>query len=138
MTNLWAQYQRIPYADNGRDLRGCDCWGLLCIIYRDFFDIELPKYAGVHTTNIREVVRAISSGYVQPEWIDVPREQLRIGDAVVMALVGKKLAAHVGIYIGKNQMIHAEHGSGVCIVNLQDYTVRERIIAYRRHVNATR
>src|SRR5512134_1374594 len=43
----WAgAYVGIPYLDHGAARSGCDCWGLVRLIYRERTRIELPSYAG--------------------------------------------------------------------------------------------
>lgn len=39
-------YVGIPYADHRSDRSGCDCWGLVRLVYRERAGVVLPAYAG--------------------------------------------------------------------------------------------
>jgi cell wall-associated NlpC family hydrolase len=78
----------VPYKLGGSTLRGIDCSALVKKIY-EIFNIQLPRTA-------RE---QISIGK------KVEKDQLEEGDLVFFKRRGNN--AHVGIYIGDNQFIHA-------------------------------
>ena len=40
----WSDYVGIPWLDRGRDLRGCDCWGLYRLLLLAGRGIDLPSY----------------------------------------------------------------------------------------------
>ena len=47
MLPAWAEhYVGIPYRPLGRDRDGCDCWGLLAMVWREQFGCDLPDYPG--------------------------------------------------------------------------------------------
>jgi len=78
----------VPYKLGGSTLRGIDCSAFVKKIY-EIFDIELPRTA-------RE---QLSIG------IKVEKDQLEQGDLVFFKRQGNN--AHVGIYIGDDQFVHA-------------------------------
>ena len=42
MDAWWNRYVGIPFAPGGNGVSGCDCWGLVRLVYRREFRIELP------------------------------------------------------------------------------------------------
>lgn len=44
MMSWAAKYIGILFVEHGRTREGCDCWGLLRLVYREEFGIELPGY----------------------------------------------------------------------------------------------
>lgn len=80
----------VPYKLGGSTLKGIDCSAFVKKIY-EIFKIELPR-------TVRE---QLSIGK------KVERDQLEEGDLVFFKRRGNR--AHVGIYIGDNQFIHASY-----------------------------
>ena len=67
----WAStYVGIPYADRGRFLSGCDCWGLARLVYRRELGIKLPSYVGdyISSTERAEIDDLIGAAEVTERW----------------------------------------------------------------------
>jgi peptidoglycan endopeptidase LytE len=79
-----------PYRLGGQSVRGLDCSAFVRKIY-EFFEVRLPRTA-------RE------QAYVG---MRVPREELQAGDLVFFNT--RRAFGHVGIYIGKNEFVHASY-----------------------------
>ena len=46
MIPAWAgRYVGLAFRDHGRDREGVDCWGLLSLVMREQYGVELPSYA---------------------------------------------------------------------------------------------
>ena len=41
-----SNFVGIPHADLGRDRAGCDCYGLLRLVYAEDLGIALPSFTG--------------------------------------------------------------------------------------------
>jgi LysM repeat protein len=78
----------VPYKLGGSTLKGIDCSALVKKIY-EIFNIQLPRTAW----------EQLSIGK------KVEKDQLKEGDLVFFKRQGNH--AHVGIYIGDNQFVHA-------------------------------
>ncbi|HMK76223.1 MAG TPA: NlpC/P60 family protein [Thermodesulfobacteriota bacterium] len=82
----------VPYKLGGSTLKGIDCSALVKKIY-EVFNIQLPRTAREQFTVGKRV----------------EKDQLEEGDLVFFRRAGNR--AHVGIYVGDNQFIHASFSS---------------------------
>lgn len=114
LLNSFYKWQGTPYLLGGTTTAGVDCSAFILMIYRDAFNIQLPR-----TTS--EQLRAGNP---------VSRRKLKTGDLVFFR-TGRDVL-HVGIVISGGRMMHASATNGVEITRLnQDYW-RRRFIGARR------
>ncbi|MGP9767120.1 C40 family peptidase [Halomonas sp. AOP13-D3-9] len=102
---LLAQHQRwagTPYRIGGTSERGIDCSALVRNIYRDTFNLELPRS---------------TRGQVH-EGRPIDRQELQAGDLVFFQPPGRY--NHVGIYVGNGYFLHASTSKGVIISSLDN------------------
>ncbi|WP_447555737.1 C40 family peptidase [Vreelandella sp. EE22] len=102
---LLAQHQRwsgTPYRIGGTTQRGVDCSGLVRNIYRDTFNLELP----------RSTTDQVHEGRL------IDRQELQAGDLVFFRPPGPY--NHVGIYMGDGYFLHASSSQGVIISSMNN------------------
>lgn len=125
-------YIGLPFKEFGRDMTGCDCWGLVRILYQDRFKIELPSYADryagcVDTQGLPKLIDAESSA-----WDEVIPGQEREGDVIVFRMRG--VAMHTGFVVRPGVMLHVYEGIDAVI---EDYNRSRhwngRILGIFRH-----
>ena len=108
------QYIGIPFEDQGRTVEGADCWGLMQIMYRDLFEIELPEYyiSAYDTEDVIDMMESESSG---EQWEKVSKPEF--GDIVLMSLHPRfrDHINHVGFYVGRGRFVHTMKKTGVII-----------------------
>lgn len=106
----------VPFAEKGRDWGGWDCWGLVCVAYRDVFGVELPHHTGEYdsTRRLREL-RSLIERRKRDEWTRT--EGPRAGDVVLSRLFGH--FCHVGLMLNGREVIHVEES---CQVVIEDTT----------------
>lgn len=93
-----------------------DCSGLIYSIYLDALDIKLDRTSREQSKN----------GYL------VKRENLMPGDLVFFNTSGGGIS-HVGLYIGKNQMIHASSkNKKIIIANIDSKYFKSKYVTARR------
>jgi len=116
---IWQSVNRwlnTPYRYGGRSRQGIDCSGLTRSIYREVYDLELP----------RTVEQQIKTGrYVQ-------KSRLRPGDLVFFRSGGSGVIDHVGIYLGQDKFIHASVRQGVIISLLSAEYYQHHYVTARR------
>ena len=106
----WADYIGIPFVEHGRDRSGCDCWGLVRLIYAEQLGIELPSWnAYRHVMDGGAIYAQLDK--VLPLW-----EPLTIPHAFAVGLfaVGHS-RVHVGLFADVDRMIHIEKGKDACL-----------------------
>ncbi len=94
------RWKGTPHRLGGNSRRGIDCSGLVSQLYKNLFNIRLPR-------STREQARAGTP---------ISRIQLRAGDLVFF--VPPKKRRHVGIYLGRGDFVHASSTKGVMISNM--------------------
>jgi cell wall-associated NlpC family hydrolase len=110
------RYIGLPFADHGRDWDGCDCYGLVRLVYREEWGIELPSLAGDYASALEreDVAALLSTG--RPAWA-MPVATPAQGDVVVLRRGGeaKGQGSHLGIVLEPGLMLHIHrHTSAVC------------------------
>lgn len=120
----------VPYLANGRHYDGADCWGILCLFYRDVLGLELPSLLPemqgreFHRRGIAPLVQDVR----ESQWHEV--SEPRQGDCVLMR-VGR-LDTHVGIYLDRGRLLHSEGPHPSEIVRIDDIRVKRRISGFYR------
>lgn len=110
-----AQYddwRGVRYRSGGTDYRGVDCSGLVQAIFRDAFEVDLPRVSS-------EQARLGES---------VPRGDIRPGDLLYFIDRGRK---HVGVAVNDQEFVHASRRKGVTLSKFDSYWSK-RLIRVRR------
>lgn len=101
-----AQYIGRPWVNGGRDIQsGVDCWGLLCHVYRQHYNINLPVFIGVDAADNRAVAKLMNQ---HDQWRELPTPM----EGCAVALSKNKALHHVGLYVC-GRVLHAMEGQGV-------------------------
>ena len=102
----YNNYIGIPWVCGQSSFDGADCWGLVSMIYMDLFNVQLAHFEVDDIDNQEktmhkiEEIRDISNIW---EKTTTPNE----GDVVMMISRKTLRPEHVGIYIGKAQILHS-------------------------------
>jgi cell wall-associated NlpC family hydrolase len=127
-TLSFDEFVGIPFVDRGRDLKGCDCWGLLTLVYAKI-GVDLPSHRDDYQTvaDRDEVARILGNG--KSQWRLVHDE--RPTDAVLLKLAGRPF--HVGVVVRPGLMLHALPGTGAAIEDYRSHNYSRRIMGFYRH-----
>lgn len=121
----------IPFREGGRDLSGCDCWGLLWLVFRDLRGVELPSYCDRYVTFAdRKAIADLIAGESEP-WQEIQAGQEQPFDAVKVRRAG--LVAHVGLVVAPGLMLDVCAGTCSRIQRLGDAALRRRIAGFYRY-----
>lgn len=102
------------YQYGGESLKGTDCSGMVMKVFQKTTGMKLPRNS------------AEQQKFAKP----IDKKQLRAGDLVFFASkAGGQRVSHVGIYIGRDEFIHAS-SHGVVISSLKE-------VYYERHYHSS-
>lgn len=121
------KYLSIPYKWNGDTEAGCDCYGLISLIYRNELGISLKQFKIYDT--YKDMEETVFVDHANDEFVRV--DSLEPYD-VILLYNGKKYPNHVGLYIGAGKMIHITHRTKMPVVERVE-AWREKIHSLYRH-----
>lgn len=102
----YNDYIGIPWVCGKSSFDGADCWGLISMVYLALFNIRLAHF-DVDEINdpekTMEKIESVRDGSGEWEETNTPND----GDVVMMISRKTFRPEHVGIYIGKGQILHS-------------------------------
>ena len=111
----WASdYVGLPYEGGGRTREGLDCYGLLALVMKDQFGIEIELFDGLDGRNDedQQSIAKFWSDQVGSEWREIPLGEEQPGDAVNLVVMR---LPHCGVVVGNGMMLHTTAQAGVAI-----------------------
>lgn len=104
------QYVEIPFKSHGRDREGLDCYGLVCLVYKELLGLTLQSWSHLYNDAHRVNPSSVQQGFDQWQKVDKPL----IGD---LALFQAGRGMHVGICLDRKgvQMLHTTEGVAVSV-----------------------
>jgi cell wall-associated NlpC family hydrolase len=101
----------VPYRYGGRDKKGIDCSGLICVLYQSVYKIEMAKTVRLQYMACKKI----------------PLKKLREGDLVFFNPESKEVT-HVGLYLTNHQFVHASVSKGVVISSLENTYYKKCVV----------
>ena len=138
MNTRWLdKYLHIPFVDRGRDEAGCDCWGLVCLVLKDA-GVDVPTFEQTSFVDGEGVCRHIDEEIGEGCW-DIVDGPPKIFDVAIM--LGRTITSngpvllpcHIGIVPADNKLLHTERGKNSVLIDLNNPTVKNRIVGMYRH-----
>jgi len=127
---MWYnKYVGIPYKETGRDTTGIDCWGLLRLIYKEQYNVDIPSFSDGYTSGKDRDLTTELIAQNKEQWVE--RETPEVGDGILFRVLG--LETHIGVYLGDNKFIHAKEGHSSVIESLTSLKWKNRIAGYFRY-----
>lgn len=116
----WSEFVGIPFVNLGRDEHGCDCYGLLCYIYKKRREIILKDYTDLQYTCEEYGTEAVENHILtnwESDWVIVD-PPYRIYDALLFYNMEMTMVTHLGMFIGSKRFIHSIEGKDSMISKL--------------------
>jgi hypothetical protein len=118
----YDKYIGLPYKDNGRDIDGIDCWGLVRLYYKEELGIDLPSYTTEYYGRSDPDISSLVNLY-KDNWEKTT--EYAPGDVIVFNMLGEP--SHVGVYIDNNKFIHCRSGANSVVESLTSSKWTKRI-----------
>lgn len=99
--SIFGKYVGIPYVHKGRSLNGLDCWGLVVLIYRELFNMELLDMENYEQDWAKQGNNYFLENYSK-QFEQV--ENLEKYDIILFKV--DEAIRHAGIYLGDDKFIH--------------------------------
>lgn len=134
MIPCWAaEYVGLPFKDKGRDRNGLDCWGLVALVMREQFGIELPSYADNYVSAMeRDEIAALLTASIPSNGWQPVADAAQAGDGVVFRVLNAPW--HVGIVLDAEHFLHVVEGGGCSLIErLDSHRWVRRIVGIYRH-----
>jgi cell wall-associated NlpC family hydrolase len=130
--SVFDRFVGIPFREHGRDAYGCDCWGLVRLVFQELRGIELPSYDDRYVSaSERAVTEAVIAGEMGP-WDDVPAGQETAFDVILLRRLGH--VSHIALVIEPGRMLHvSSDGIASHVERYRDAKVRGRIVGFYRY-----
>lgn len=130
----WTEdYLGIPFAHDGDDLSGFNCWGMFRHVELARYGVRVPVVA--QPEQFSKLLRKVPAAAAELGWEKVAKPLG--GDAVLMA--HHKRPSHVGLWVddlNPPRILHCLPGAGVVLHTLAHLRIAQwRIIAYYRPID---
>jgi cell wall-associated NlpC family hydrolase len=135
----FSKYINIKYKHKGRDFTGCDCFGLIYIIYKQERNIELPNYLDINygcylNEKEEDHIEKLYDYNTKNKWI-IATLPYRLWDCLIFYASQKKVVAdHIGMYIGDGKFIHTSAGLNISLVSRLDKFWSTRVYGGARYI----
>jgi cell wall-associated NlpC family hydrolase len=129
-------YKAIPFVDKGRDEDGCDCWGLVQLIYKKEFGIDLPDYTECYDdTDDKEAISSKIDEEKKSDWVEIDKGKEQVGDVVLLRMFN--LPMHVGVVVEpRKKLIHTIKGVNVSVERYNVPRWKHKVLGFNRYAKA--
>lgn len=100
---FWEKYLGIPFKDGGSTMEGCDCYGLVRLVWYEQAGLVLPDYSKdyIHYTNTSSLQHIINNRF-KAEWVKLVKPEPLC--MVMFSYYNKQL--HCGLMLSDTDMLH--------------------------------
>jgi len=124
------KYIGIPFVHHGESLKGADCWGLVKLILSKELHILHPYVGDYGDDKDSLTIEKLFYVNMHRYWEKVT--QPKLGDCIVFQV--RNMAAHVGLIIDSEFMIHTVKGKDSCLERYKSIKWNKRTEGFYRYV----
>lgn len=121
-------YVGIPFGERDGEMT---CWSLVREVLKNVGGIDVPSYGEISASDLIAVARTMTRQQADPIWI--PTRKAESMTVALMGQNGSRFVSHVGICVDGRSLLHADRAAHSVIVPLDHFSVRHRILGFRRH-----
>lgn len=125
----------IPFVNGGRDLKGCDCWGLVVLYYKHMLGKGIPDYR-VSSADFDKISETMHSETESPSSVWEILKEPEPDCIALMRLGYSRDINHAGIILSDGRMLHCYEPTGSCIVDPSSSIWTKLIKLYIRPIGA--
>lgn len=122
-------YINLPYKPNGRARDGIDCYGLVRLVQKEQFGIDLPSFETDYSIDDNARLEELINQYKEG-WVKV--ESPEAGDVVLFKVLGYE--QHIGIAVSREAFLHVREGMDSVIEPFTTPRWNKRIVGYFKYV----
>jgi len=120
-----ARAKKVPFLDRGRDYRGWDCWGLVCLMFQDCFGVTLPWGEAFTCRNPDEAMAQLMDGARQYSKVRSGYEKR--GDILLFR------PCHAGVVIRPGWLLNCRENFGTRLERYDNRVWQHQLIGIYRH-----
>jgi cell wall-associated NlpC family hydrolase len=120
-----ARYVGIPFVSGGRDMAGCDCYGLVRLALREQFGFTLPSLTAGYTNACSVMETEPLLQHYKPLLAGGRVERAEPGTVAVILFSGRP--SHLGLFTGGGYILHTISGIGAHCVPADHGSLRGAI-----------
>lgn len=103
MSSPFDKYLFVPFSPRGNDFGGVNCWGLVRLVYRNEFGIELPDWRIACTS--AKLINGRAE-FERSKWRPLASPSAPCVVAMRNDRHHPTLINHFGVFIGNHRMLH--------------------------------
>jgi len=123
-----TQFIGIPYRKQGRSMQGADCGGLVLLVLRAY-GLSLPDFSCAQQSELVDILNN-ARGTGMLEKIAAPEVPCLVSMAT--ATEAPHVVNHVGVYVGKGNMLHTRSQRVSQLVRLSNPCISRTLRGFYR------
>jgi cell wall-associated NlpC family hydrolase len=126
---MYIDYLNLPYS-----LGTQDCYTLVQQFYKNEYSLQLKNYARPNAWSLNPQLNLLHNLFNQEGFFDTGNNPNKVqkGDVLVMNLLKSPVDNHIGIYVGRNKILHHMYGKP-SELSEYDHRWRLRVTTVLRH-----
>lgn len=130
--DIWiTKYVGTPYVQGGRTIDGFDCWGLVYLVWKNEYGVELDLVDDVSYWSPEDCKKVADKGIelannaLENGWMEVPVEKAAKGSVLTVNMRGQPM--HCAVVVKPGVMAHALEHVGCHISDYRSFLWERRI-----------